>query len=247
MPLRIFRSRNVSGSNVVIAFEVVGMFGMFFLGALYLQRVLGYNALHVGLAFLPTTVVMGTMSLRVAGPLTIRYGAKRMLILSLVAIVAGLVLFTQTPVAATYLTDILPPMLLVGFGAGLGFPAIMTLAMSSATPGDAGLASGLLNTSVQVGGAIGLAVLATLASSHTKGQLAHGASTAAALNSGYHLAYLVGAVVITSGIVIAAVVLRAPAFAMAPHGAPVDQTAGVEHPSTASTAETADDPVGAEA
>jgi EmrB/QacA subfamily drug resistance transporter len=220
MPLRIFRSRNVSGSNVVIAFEVVGMFGMFFLGALYLQRVLGYNALHVGLAFLPTTVVMGTMSLKVAGPLTIRYGAKRMLILSLVSIVAGLLLFTQTPVAATYLTDILPPMILVGFGAGLGFPAIMTLAMSSATPGDAGLASGLLNTSVQVGGAIGLAVLATLASSHTKGQLADGATNAAALTSGYHLAYLVGAIVITSGIALAALVLRSPAVAMAPHGEP---------------------------
>jgi EmrB/QacA subfamily drug resistance transporter len=218
MPLRIFRSRNVSASNVVIACEVVGMFGMFFLGALYLQRVLGYNALHVGLAFLPTTVVMGTMSLKVAGPLTIRYGAKRMLILSLVSIVAGLLLFTQTPVAATYLSDILPPMLLVGFGAGLGFPAIMTLAMSSATPGDAGLASGLLNTSVQVGGAIGLAVLATLASSHTKGQLAGGATNAAALTSGYHLAYLVGAGVITSAIAIAALVLRSPALAAAPHG-----------------------------
>jgi EmrB/QacA subfamily drug resistance transporter len=216
MPLRIFRSRNVSGANVVIAFEVVGMFGMFFLGALYLQRVLGYNALHVGLAFLPTTVVMGTMSLKVAGPLTIRYGAKRMLILSLVSIVAGLLLFTQTPVAATYLTDILPPMILVGFGAGLGFPAIMTLAMSSATPGDAGLASGLLNTSVQVGGAIGLAVLATLASSHTKGQLAGGATNGAALTSGYHLAYLVGAIVITSGIALAALVLRSPALPAAP-------------------------------
>ncbi|HEX3873224.1 MAG TPA: MFS transporter [Solirubrobacteraceae bacterium] len=216
MPLRIFRSRNVSGSNVVIAFEVVGMFGMFFLGALYLQRVLGYNALHVGLAFLPTTVVMGTMSLKIAGPLTIRYGAKRMLTLSLVSIVAGLLLFTQTPVAATYLTDILPPMILVGFGAGLGFPAIMTLAMSSATPGDAGLASGLLNTSVQVGGAVGLAILATLASSHTKGQLAHGASNAAALTSGYHLAYLVGAGLLTFAIAVGLLVLRSPAPAPAP-------------------------------
>jgi EmrB/QacA subfamily drug resistance transporter len=210
MPLRIFRSRNVAGGNLVVAFEVVGMFSMFFLGALYLQRVLGYNALHVGLAFLPSTVVMGTMSLRIAGPLTIRYGAKRMLILSLVAVVAGLLLFAQTPVVADYWTDILPPMVLVGFGAGLGFPAIMTLAMSSATPSDAGLASGLINTSVQVGGAIGLAVLATLAANHTKGQLAAGVAPPAALTSGFHVAYYVGAAVLASGIAIAAVVFRSP-------------------------------------
>jgi EmrB/QacA subfamily drug resistance transporter len=223
MPLRLFRSRNVVGANAVVAFEVVGMFGMFFLGALYLQRVLGYNALHVGLAFLPTTLVMGTMSLRVAAPLTIRFGAKNMLILSLVAIVAGLTLFAQTPVAASYLTNILPAMVLVGFGAGLGFPAIMTLAMSSATPADSGLASGLINTSVQVGGAVGLAVLATLASAHTKSQLAHGVSTPAALTSGYHVAYTVGAVLLAGAVVVAAVVLRsAPAGAPAPapgHGA----------------------------
>jgi len=221
MPLRIFRSRNVVGANVVVAFEVVGMFGMFFLGALYLQRVLGYNALHVGLAFLPTTLVMGTMSLRVAAPMTMRYGAKRMLVLSLVAVIAGLVLFARSPVAANYLTDILPPMILVGFGAGLGFPAIMTLAMSSATPGDAGLASGLVNTSVQVGGAIGLAVLATLAGNHTKGQLAAGVSPAAALTSGFHLAYLVGAALLTSAIAIALFVLRSPAPASAPASAEI--------------------------
>jgi MFS family permease len=210
MPLRILRSRNVAGANVVVAFEVVGMFGMFFLGALYLQRVLGYDALHVGLAFLPTTIVMGTMSLRVAGPLTLRFGARNMLITSLVAIVAGLLLFARTPVGADYLTAILPPMLLVGFGAGLGFPAIMTLAMSAATPADAGLASGLVNTSVQVGGAVGLAVLATLASNHTKAQLAAGAATPAALTSGYHVAYTVGAALLSGAIVVAVLVLRSP-------------------------------------
>jgi EmrB/QacA subfamily drug resistance transporter len=211
MPLRIFRSRNVAGANVVVAFEVVGMFGMFFLGALYLQRVLGYNALHVGLAFLPTTIVMGTMSLRVAGPLTLRFGARNMLITSLVAIVAGLFLFTQTPADGTYVTNILPAMLLVGLGAGLGFPATMALAMSSATPADSGLASGLINTSVQVGGAVGLAVLATLASDRTKARLAAGASNPAALTSGYHLAYLVGAVLLTSAIAVAVIVVRSPA------------------------------------
>ncbi len=156
MPLRLFRSRNVTGANVVMALEVVGMFGMFFLGALYLQRVLGYSALDVGLAFLPTTLVMGTMSLRVAGPLMLRFGARSVLIASLVCIIAGLVLFAQTPVGGSYVTDILPALIFVGLGAGLGFPSLMTLAMSGATPSDSGLASGLVNTSVQVGGAIAI-------------------------------------------------------------------------------------------
>jgi len=229
MALRILRSRNVAGANLVVAFEVVGMFGMFFLGALYLQRVLGYNALHVGLAFLPTTIVMGAMSLRIAAPLTLRFGARNMLILSLVAIVAGLVLFAQTPVAASYFSEIMPPMILVGFGAGLGFPAIMTLAMSAASPADSGLASGLVNTSVQVGGAVGLAVLATLASDHTASRLAHGATSPAALTSGYHLAYMVAAALLTGAIAIAAFVLRS-ADGPAHHGPAHESTAGqTEH------------------
>jgi len=209
MPLRLFRSRNVSGANVVIAMEVVGMFGLFFLGALYLQRILGYSALGVGLAFLPTTVVMGTVSLRVAGPLMLRFGPRPLLIASLICIAAGLLLFAQTPLGGSYVTDILPALIFVGLGAGLGFPSLMTLAMSGATPSDSGLASGLVNTSVQVGGAIGLAVLATLATQRTNSQLAGGASARAALNSGYHLAYLIGAVLVTVAALIAVVVLRA--------------------------------------
>ena len=153
MPLRLFHSRNVSGANVVIALLVVGMFGMFFLGALYLQRIEGYDPLQVGLAFLPSTVVMGTMSLRVSGPLVMRFGAKATLIASLVSIGVGLVLFSLTPVDATYVTQIMPATILIGLGAGLGFPSLMMLAMSGATPEDSGLASGLINTSVQVGGA----------------------------------------------------------------------------------------------
>ena len=213
MPLRLFRSRNVSGANVVQALLVVGMFGMFFLGALYLQGILGYDALGVGLAFLPATIVMGIMSLRVSGPLAMRFGPKAMLLPSLLAIGLGLVLFARTPVDGTYVTDILPPMLLFGAGAGLGFPALMTLAMSGATPQDSGLASGLVNTSVQVGGAIGLAVLATLATERTDSLLADGTARAAALNGGYHLAYLVGAGLVAVALAIAVVVLRSPAAA----------------------------------
>jgi EmrB/QacA subfamily drug resistance transporter len=203
MPLRLFRSRNVSGANLVQALLVVGMFGMFFLGALYMQRVLGYDALEVGLAYLPTTLVMGVMSFRFSAQLNMRYGPKATLIPSMVAIGAGLLLFARTPVDATYVVDLLPPTVLIGLGAGLAFPSLMTLAMSGATPQDSGLASGLVNTSVQVGGAIGLAVLATLASERSDSALAQGESAASALNSGYHLAYLVGAALIGVALVVA--------------------------------------------
>jgi EmrB/QacA subfamily drug resistance transporter len=208
MPLRLFHSRNVSGANVVIALLVVGMFGMFFLGALYLQRILGYSPLEVGLAFLPSTVVMGTMSLKLSGPLAMRYGPKAMLLVSLVSIGLGLVLFSLTPVDATYATQVMPATILIGIGAGLGFPSLMSLGMSGATPSDSGLASGLINTSVQVGGAIGLAVLATLATGRTDALRADGESVNAALNGGFHLAYLIGAGLVVVAIGAAVTVLR---------------------------------------
>jgi EmrB/QacA subfamily drug resistance transporter len=210
MPLRLFRSRNVTGSNLVMAMIVVGMFGLFFLGALYLQRILGYAPLEVGLAFLPSTVVMGLVSLRASQPLIMRHGPQRVLVPSLVATIAGLLLFARTPVDGTFIVDILPATILIGLGAGLATPAVIALAMSGATPQDSGLASGLVNTTVQVGGAIGLAVLATLASQRT------GDSTsAAALNSGYHLAYEIGAGALAVAVVISLVVLRAPRAAVA--------------------------------
>ena len=174
MPLRLFRSRNVSGANAVQALLVVGMFGMFFLGALYLQQVLGYDALEVGLAFLPSTIVMGAMSLRYSGPLAARFGMRRTVLASIGFIGAGMLLFARTPVDGSYFADVLPAMVLVGLGAGLGFPGLMTFAMSGVSPQDAGMASGLVNTSVQVGGAIGLAVLATLASERTGSLAASG-------------------------------------------------------------------------
>jgi EmrB/QacA subfamily drug resistance transporter len=217
MPLRLFHSRNVSGANVVIALLVVGMFGMFFLGALYLQRILGYDPLQVGLAFLPSTVAMGTMSLKLSGPLAMRYGPKATLIVSLVSIGLGLLLFALTPVDATYVTDVMPATILIGIGAGLGFPSLMTLAMSGATPSDSGLASGLINTSVQVGGAIGLAVLATLATERSDALRADGQSIDAALNGGFHLAYLIGAALVAVALVAAVSVLRSGSPAAAEH------------------------------
>jgi EmrB/QacA subfamily drug resistance transporter len=211
MPLRLFGSRNVVGANVVIALVVAGMFSMFFLGALYLQRVLGYDPLEVGLAFLPSTLVMGTMSLRFSDRLNMRYGPKATLIPALFSITAGLLLFARTPVDGNLLVDIVPPMVLFGLGAGVAFPSLMTLAMSGATPADAGLASGLINATVQVGGAIGLAVLATLATERTDSLRDGGDSTAAALNGGYHLAYLIGAILVAVAIVLAFALLRTAA------------------------------------
>jgi len=219
MPLRLFHSRNVAGANIVIALLVVGMFGMFFLGALYLQRILGYSPLEVGLAFLPSTVVMGTMSLKLSGPLAMRYGPKAILLASLVSIGLGLLLFSLTPVDATYVTQVMPATIFIGIGAGLGFPSLMGLAMSGATPSDSGLASGLINTSVQVGGAIGLAVLATLASERTDVLRASGHSMDAALNGGFHLAYLIGAGLVGVAIVATLTVLRSGSPAAAAHQA----------------------------
>jgi EmrB/QacA subfamily drug resistance transporter len=210
MPLRLFRSRNVAGANAIQALLVAGMFGMFFLGALYLQRVLGYDALQVGLAFLPATIVMGTLSLGFSERLIMRFGPRRTLMPGVAMVGIGLLLFARTPVDGSYVADLLAPMLLIGAGVGTAFPSLMTLAMSGATPSDSGLASGLVNTSMQVGGAIGLAVLATLATERTNGALAGGASNLAALNSGYHLAYLVGAGLVAVALAIAATVLRTP-------------------------------------
>src|SRR5215207_1839674 len=210
MPLRLFRSRNVAGANVLQALIVASMFGMFFLGALYLQRVLEYSPLEVGLAFLPTTIVMGGLSLGLSEKLIMRFGPRTTLIPGVCLVVVALLLFARTPVEGDYLTDLLPPFLLIGVGVGTSFPAIMTLAMSGATPEDAGLASGLVNTSMQVGGSIGLAVLATLSTERTNSLLAEGEGQLQALNSGYHLAYLIGAGLAAIAVAIAVFVLRSP-------------------------------------
>jgi EmrB/QacA subfamily drug resistance transporter len=208
IPLRIFRSRNVSGANAIQALAVAGMFGMFFLGALYLQRVLGYDALETGLAFLPATLAMAWWSLGYSQKLIMRFGARSALIPGLALIAAGLLVFTQAPVGGDYVTHVLPVMVLLGIGAGVAFPALMTLAMSGATASDAGLASGLVNTTVQVGGALGLAVLATLSATRSEHLIAGGDSPAAALTDGYHLAFLIGAALVIAAIAVAVGVLQ---------------------------------------
>jgi len=210
VPLRIFRSRGVSGANLVQVLSVAGMFGMFFLGSLYLERILGYDALEIGLAFLPVTVVMGTLSLKYSDKLVMRFGPKPTLLAGLGLMAAGLLVFSQAPVDGSYLTNVLPVMVLLGAGAGTSFPALMMVAMSGVDPHDAGLASGLVNTSAQIGGALGLAVLATLSASRSQDRIADGASSAVALTDGYHFAFWIGAALVVTSIGVAAAVLRSP-------------------------------------
>jgi MFS family permease len=214
MPLRIFRSRPVAAANAIQILSVAGMFGMFFLGALYLRRVLGYDALQIGFAFLPVTIAMGTLSIRYSERIYTALGARRALLAGLTLVLSGLVVFALAPVHADYATRVAPSMLLLGLGAGTAFPALMNLAMSGATPQDAGLASGLVNTTAQVGGALGLAVLATLATSRSNDLKATGHSFAASLTSGYHLAFWVAAGLVGCALaVVLAAVEPGPALA----------------------------------
>jgi EmrB/QacA subfamily drug resistance transporter len=236
VPLRIFRSRNVSGANAIQALTVAGMFGLFFLGVLYLQEVLGYDALETGLAFLPTTLVMGTLSVKFSEPLIMRFGARTVLIPGLLLIAAGLALFAIVPVDGRYVTDVLPSTVLLGSGVGVAFPSLMTLAMSGATRADAGLASGLVNTTAQVGAAVGLAVLATLSASKTDDLLAAGDPRPEALTGGYELAFWIAVGLVLVALVVALIVLERveePAEAEIEVGAPGADGTGTDRPEPA--------------
>ena len=208
LPLRIFRSRDVSGANLIQFLLIAGMLGFFFLSSLYLRRVVGLDPLHIGLAFLPVAVSIGVLSLGWSARLTMRFGARRLLTPALITIAVGLGLLMRLPVHSTYAIDLLPGMLLLGVGAGLTFPALATLAMSGATESDSGLASGLLNTTAQVGGALGLAVMATVAASKTESLLAAGQSLPNALTGGFRLVFGISAALIVAGIVLALTWLR---------------------------------------
>jgi MFS family permease len=215
IPLRVFRDRDVTGANVIQMALVAGMFGVFFLGALYLQRVLGYDPIEVGLGFLPVALGIAVMSLGASAKLIERIGARATLVPGLALVGVGLVLFELPGTHAAYFWDLFPALVALGIGAGLAFPSVMTLAMSSATPEDSGLVSGLVNTSQQVGGAIGLSVLATLSASHTSALRGTGDSVATSLTGGYHLAFAVGAIVVGVGVVLSIALLKTPS---APRG-----------------------------
>ena len=200
LPLGIFRSRLLSAANLVTVLVVAAGLGFQFLTALYLQRVLGYDALTTGLAFLPTPVVIAVVSLLLSARLSARIGGPAVLRAGLVAVAAGLLLLGRAPVHGSYLVDVAPVLVLIGLGMGLAIPSVIMLAMSGADPAQAGLASGLNNTAQQVGGAIGTAVLATLAASHTAGSLATGAPAVTALRDGYALGFLIAAGFVLLGV-----------------------------------------------
>jgi MFS family permease len=208
LPLRIFRSRNVSGANVAQVLFVAGLLGFFFLSTLYLRQVLGLGPLQIGLAFMPVALAIGTLSLGFSARLITRFGARTVLLSGLVSVAAALGLLLRAPVYSSYVVDLLPAMVLLGVGGGLSFPGLMTLGMSGATDSDSGLASGLLNTTAQVGGAVGLAVLATVATSRTGSLRAAGESTASALTGGYHLVFGISLGLVAAAIVVAAAILR---------------------------------------
>ena len=194
---------------------LAGMFGFFFLGTLDLQRVLHYGPLGIGLAFLPNAVAMGVLSVGLSARMIMRFGARSVLLAAQVLVAVSLVLLVFGPENTDYVRDWLVPMVLLGIGAGLAFPALTILAMADATPSDSGLASGLLNTSAQIGGALGLAVLATLSTNRTTELILKGQTTVAALSGGYHFAWAVGAALVVVTIVFAATVLK-PQLATAP-------------------------------
>jgi EmrB/QacA subfamily drug resistance transporter len=193
MPLGLFRLRNVATANVAGVLWAAAMFAWFFLSALYLQRVLGYSPLEVGLAFAPTSVIMGVFSLGLSAKLVLRFGLRAPLAAGLSLAALGLALLTRAPVDGGYVADVLPSMILLGFGAGMAFNPLLMAAMNDVAPTEAGLASGIVNTAFMMGGALGLAVLASVADRRTESLRASGDGALAALNGGYHLAFVVGA------------------------------------------------------
>jgi MFS family permease len=207
VPLRAFQSRDVSGANVVLLLIFAALFGMFFLGSLFFQRVLGYDPLGIGLAFLPFSLTIAILSFA-SGPLITRFGARAVLLPSLVLMGAGLAFFARVPVQADYVVDVLPSVLPLGVGFGLAFPSLMALGMSAAGEHDSGLASGLLMTTQQVGGALGLSVLTSLSASQTNGLLAASVAEPAALTNGYRLSFAIGAGLVLVALVVAGMVLR---------------------------------------
>ena len=210
MPLRVFRSRDVSAANLIQMSLVAGLFGVFFLGAPYLEHVLGYDPIQIGLAFLPLALGIAVMSLGVSARLIERVGARRTLAPSMALVGVGILLFRIPGTHVTYLTQLLPATLAMGIGAGVAFPSLMTLAMSTATPEDSGLVSGLVNTSQQVGGALGLSVLATLASTRATSLQHAGFTVARSLTDGYHLAFLIGIFAVAAGVALSVWLVFSP-------------------------------------
>jgi EmrB/QacA subfamily drug resistance transporter len=217
VPLWLFKRRNLRVSNLVGVLWAAAMFAWFFLSALYLQLVLGYSPLYVGLAFLPANIIMGAFSIGLSAKLVMRFGFRKPLATGLLLAATGLALFVRAPVDGSFVVDVLPSMILLGIGAGMAFNPVLLAAMSDVEPSDSGLASGLVNTSFMMGGALGLAVLASIAASRSHTLRVGGAGELSALTGGYHLAFLVGAAFAATAALVGGTLLR-----------PAEQAAG-EH------------------
>jgi EmrB/QacA subfamily drug resistance transporter len=216
MPLGLFRLRNVTIANVVVVLWAPALFAWFFLSTLYLQVILGYSPLEVGLAFLPTNLIMGAFSLGLSERIVLRYGISTSLATGILLVAAALALFARAPVDGGYALDVLPGMVLLGLGMGMSFNPVLLAAMSEVGPSEAGLASGVVNTSFMMGGALGLAALASLADARTRGLMVAGVDRLAALTGGYHAAFVVGAGFATTAAALGALLLR-PGEVLQPH------------------------------
>ncbi|MGH2867723.1 MAG: DHA2 family efflux MFS transporter permease subunit [Solirubrobacteraceae bacterium] len=239
MPLGLFRRRNLATANVVGVLWAGAMFAWFFLSALYLQLVLGYSPLQVGLAFLPGNLIMGAFSLGISAKLVMRFGIKAPLTTGLLVAAAGLALLARAPVGGHFVGDVLPSMILLGLGAGIAFNPVLLAAMDDVEPSDSGLASGIVNTSFMMGGALGLAILASLAASRTSHLLATGHNSLSALAGGYHIAFLVGALFACVAALLGATLLKTKSADPAPvqvpepsghHGPPAGSPVMQEQP-----------------
>jgi MFS family permease len=208
MPLKLFRLRNVATANIVGVLWAAGMFAWFFISALYLQQILGYTAMQVGLAFLPANLLMAALSLGLSARIVLRFGNRLPMAGGLLCAALGLALFAQAPVDGTFAINVLPGMILLGLGAGIAFNPMLMAAMSDVEPSQSGLASGVVNTSFMMGGALGLAVLASLAAGQTEKLAISGMASVAALNGGYQLAYGIGAVFAAAAALAGASLLR---------------------------------------
>jgi EmrB/QacA subfamily drug resistance transporter len=229
IPLGLFRLRNLATANAVGVLWAGAMFAWFFLSALYLQLVLHYSPLQVGVAFLPANLIMGAFSLGLSARLVMRFGIKRPLAVGLLLAAVGLLLFARAPVGGHFAADVLPSMILLGFGAGMAFNPVLLAAMGDVEPRESGLASGIVNTSFMMGGALGLAILASVASSRTSHLLASGHARLSALDGGYQLAFLIGALFALIAALLGTIRLRAPSMMGA---GPEASVPGVEETAT---------------
>jgi len=208
MPLRLFGLRNLASANLIGVLWAAAMFAWFFISALYLQLVLGRTPMQVGLAFLPANLIMAVFSLGLSARIVMRFGQRGPLAFGLLLAAAGLALFTRAPIDGSFVADVLPAMVLLGLGSGMALNPLLLVAMGDVAPDESGLASGIVNTAFMMGGALGLAVLASLAAARTQALQTAGVEAAAALNGGYHLAFGVGAIFATVAALIGALFLR---------------------------------------